>query len=372
MRRTRLPGDVLSTRTVRVGLVGCGGVGRIHLTRIAELPDIEVAGLTDINPHAAQRAAADFGVGPVFDTLDDLLADDSIEGVLVCTPTALHAAPTIAALTVGRHVFVEKPMATTVEEATAMVAAAEGAGRILHVGLKLRFAPELLVAKQIIGDGALGNVFYGEAVSDRRRGVPGGTFVRRALAGAGACADLGIYPLDVCLHLLGAPRALTVSALTSSALSRSALPVAGQWAGDVREEMEVEDFAAAWIRFEDGMTLLLKTSWAQHLNSLGGTFLLGDRGGLRLGFHEVAGRPGIQLYRDEFGVMTEVVPAGIATVDNAELFRRELTAFAAAIRDETEPAVDPHEAVTAISIIESILRSAAEGGREVEVAPFGG
>jgi predicted dehydrogenase len=134
----------------------------------------------------------------------------------------------------------------------------------------------------------------------------------------------------------------------------------------VRETIEVEDFAAAWIRFDDGLRVVLKTSWARHLDALGGTFLIGDAGGLRLGVHEVSGPAGVTLFRDEFGCMTDVAVA-VAGVDNAELFRREDAAFAVAVRAGGPSPVDPIDVLVTNVVFDGMVRSAAIGGREVDL-----
>jgi predicted dehydrogenase len=357
------------TGTVRLGLVGAGNVGKYHLKMLAGIHDMEVVAVTDVVAAAAESAASGYGIASVCRDVEELVSAD-IDAVMVCTPTAMHAAPTLAALAAGKHVFVEKPIAATFADASAMVSAARAVDRMLMVGLKVRFSPEIAAARSIIASGALGTVHYAEAVSDRRRGVPGGSFIRRSLAGFGVCADLGVYPLDAVLHLLGGPRPLSVSAVVSNALSRAAGPVQGQWADDreTRDAMDVEDFAAAWVRLEGGATLLLKTSWAQHLDTLGGTFLLGDKGGLRIGVHEVAGPKGLTLFRDEFGTMTEVRPVIAPEVDNAGLFRRELEAFGAAVRDNLPSPVDTDEVLAGIAVIDAAMRSAADGGRETAVS----
>src|SRR5205085_2496903 len=99
----------------------------------------------------------------------------------------------------------------------------------------------VLAAKRIVDSGTLGPIYYAETVASRRRGTPGGSFIRKEMAGFGASADLGIYALDTALYLMGHPRPLGVSAVISDHISKNAAPVAGQWAVDTTS-MDVEDF----------------------------------------------------------------------------------------------------------------------------------
>src|SRR5947209_4336889 len=161
---------------VRIGIIGAGGVAGIHLEALEGVDEIEVLAVADINGDAAERTAAKWRIPGVHRGTEELLARDDIEGVMVCTPTAIHAGPAIAAMRAGKHVFVEKPMEASLAAAAEMVRTAEETGRILQVGLKLRFTRQVQVAKKLIADGTLGGVYYAETVADRRRATPGHSF----------------------------------------------------------------------------------------------------------------------------------------------------------------------------------------------------
>ena len=353
----------------RLGMIGAGWVANYHLGALADVADSEVVAIADVVRSPAEATAQRHGIPRVYDSHDQLLADPDVEAVIVCTPTGMHAAPTIAALRAGKHVMVEKPMDAHLAGAREMVETARERERILMVALKLRFHPFVIAAREIVDSGALGRIYYAEAVAGRRRGNPGGSFVRREMAGFGATADLGIYALDTALHLMGHPRPVAVSAITSDHVSKNAAPVHGEWGGD-KSRMDVEDFAAAWIRFENGARLVLKSSWAMNLDNLGGTFFLGEKAGMRVGVHEVQGDgpDGIRVFRDEFGAMTDVELKHIPDIDNAELFRREDRAFVAAVRSGGPSPIDPEGVLLTNVIIQAIIDSAAAGGREVELS----
>lgn len=353
---------------VRIGVIGTGGMGQAHLRLLAELDGAKVVALADTDGARARSAAERHDVADVHTDTQEMLDREDIDAVFVCTPTAVHAAPAIAAMRAGKDVFVEKPMEATLEAATEMVRVSHETGRMLMVGLKLRFSPQVAAAKAMIDDGQLGRVYYSEAVADRVRNTPGGSFIRKDLAGAGATADLGVYALDTTLFLLGSPKPVSVSSITSNFISLNAGPVLGA-SSLYPHEMEVEDFAAAWIRFEDGSCMVLKTSWSLNLDTLGGTYLLGERGGLRIGVHEVRGtEEGVQLYRDEFGAMTKVALQGVPYADNTELVRREQAAFVSAVRDQAPSPIDAEGVLLTNVIIQGVFDSAAKDGAEVAVS----
>lgn len=353
---------------VRLGVIGTGGMGQAHLKLLSELEGANVVAIADMDAKRAQAAADKYDIDDIHTDSQQLIERDDVDAVFVCTPTAVHAGPAIAAMKAGKDVFVEKPMEATLEAATEMVRVSHQTGRMLMVGLKLRFSPQVVAAKAMIDDGQLGRVYYSEAVADRVRHTPGGSFIRKDLAGAGATADLGVYALDTALFLLGSPRPVSVSSITSNFISLNAGPVLGA-SSLYPHEMEVEDFAAAWIRFEDGSCMVLKTSWSLNLDTLGGTYLLGEKGGMRIGVHEVRGtEEGVQLYRDEFGAMTKVALQGVHYADNAELVRREQVAFVTAVREQAPSPIDPDGVLLTNVVIQGVFDSAAQGGAEVAVS----
>jgi predicted dehydrogenase len=348
-------------------LIGTGGIAQTHCRAIADLEGVQVVAASDIVPENVERTAERWGIPHVFTDYDAMLHAVELDGVVVCTPTAVHAPPTIAALRAGVHVLCEKPMEATLGAATEMVRTAHQTGKNLMVALKLRYSPQVIVAKNVVDSGTLGEIYYAECVADRRRGNPGGSFIRKATAGFGAGADIGVYALDTALHLMGHPKPVAVSAITSNYVSLHSAPIIGQWGRNI-DQTEVEDFAAAWVRFENGARLVFKTSWCMHMDSLGGTFFLGTRGGLRIGVGEVRGpEEGVTVYRDEFGALTDVKIQNVRSVEGIELFRRENAAFAEAVREGRPSPIDPEGMLLTNVIIQGVIDSAAAGGREVEV-----
>ena len=347
-------------RTVRMAFIGVGGIAQVHLRALKErdAEGIEVVAVCDLVYERAQQTALKWGIPHAYQDYTEMLAKEDVECVTVCTYNQGHRAPTVAALRAGKHVLVEKPMAATLEDAAAMTQAAHETGKTLMIALKSRYSPHMQAAKAIMSSGALGDIYYCETVAARRNGIPGGSFIRKDTAGIGAVADIGVYSLDAALNLMGHPKPVAVSGVSNNLLgTQYCKPVMGSWQWKP-EDLEVEDFGIASVRFENGALMIFKTSWIMHMDDLGGTFFLGTKAGLRL--HPLT------VYRDEWGLMTNTVPQGIPQVDDVELFRREQVAFANAIREGLPSPIPPEQMLLTNVIIQGLIDS-SQAGHEIAV-----
>jgi predicted dehydrogenase len=349
----------MNMKTIKLGLIGAGGIAQAHCRAMADIDGVEIVAASDLVKENVERTANRWGISKTFTDYNEMLKMDELDGVVVCTPTAVHAPPTIAALKAGKHVLCEKPMEASLAAATEMVGTAHETGKILMVALKLRYSAQVIKAKEIIDAGTLGDIYYAETVADRRRGNPGGSFVRKATAGFGAAADIGVYALDTALYLMGHPKPVAVSGITSNYLS-----LHNTWNPSLKKT-EVEDFAAAWVLFDNGARLVFKTCWCMNMDSLGGTIFLGTKAGLRIGVSEVRGpKEGVTIYRDEFGQPTDIsVPTG----RSGDFFRSEDAAFADAVREGKPSPIDPDGMLLTNVIIQGAIDSSEAGGREIEV-----
>lgn len=346
-------------KTIKLGLIGAGGIAQAHCRAISEISGAELIAASDVVKDNAERTATRWGISKTFTDYNEMLKMDELDAVLVCTPTAVHAEPTAAALKAGKHVLCEKPMEATLKAATEMVRASYKAGKILMVALKLRFTPQVMKAKEIVDAGILGDIYYAETVADRRRGNPGGSFIRKATAGLGAAADIGVYALDTALYLMGHPKPIAVSGIASNYLS-----LHNTWNPSLKET-EVEDFACGWVVFDNGARLVFKTCWCMNMDSLGGTIFLGTKAGLRIGVGEVSGpQEGVTIYRDEF---SQPVTVNIPTPGSADVFKAEDAAFVDAVREGKPSPIDPDGMLLTNVIIQGVIDSQAAGGREVKV-----
>jgi predicted dehydrogenase len=149
---------------VGIVLVGCGGIGRCHAAAIAALPEARLVATVDIDMERARDFVKRFGAETFASDLAPLLARDDVDAVVIATANNLHAPLAIQALDAGKHVMVQKPMAMTLAEADAMVAAADRAGKQLMVSFFEFFHPAFRRAKELVDAGTIGEVFFYKAI----------------------------------------------------------------------------------------------------------------------------------------------------------------------------------------------------------------
>jgi len=349
----------MSDAHFKTAIVGAGGISRAHLRALRGLDHVEVVGVADVVPGKAREYAEVYGIAHAFESVEDLVALPGLDAVHVCTFNQAHRAPTVTALDAGLHVIVEKPMAARLDDATAMVEAARRNERLLMCAVKSRFSDDVMTAREICESGALGRIYYAETVAQRRRGIPGRTFISEATAGFGATADIGVYALDTALWLMGHPVPVSVSGITLTEIGFAGPPKRGvHWQWDPGR-LDVEEFGAGWIRFDNGAVLVLKSVWAMHMESVGETFVLGTEGGLQLS-------PQLTLYKDTCGVLSDVKLRVEESPPQVQFFR-EIEAFYQAIAHDLPSPLDPWEALMTNVVIQGLLDSARQGGQEVPV-----
>jgi predicted dehydrogenase len=355
------------SKNLRIGIIGSGGIARYHVAAYQKLPFVEIVAVADVIPgRAGEFVEAQQLVGAAaYDGHQKLLEQD-LDGVSICTPNVSHHITTVDALRAGKQVLLEKPMSVTLEEALDMTKAARETGNMLTLGFQPRYDPNMKLLQEVVQSGRLGKVYYVETGGGRRRGMPGGTFISKKLAGAGAMADIGCYSLDMALNTLGYPRPLTVSAYTSNYFGRNPLyhPEASKF--------EVEDFGVAMVRFENDMVLQFKISWAMHMDTLGATMFLGTDAGLKVTpagsgpwsgvWYGAVGA--ITLFHDEYGGHTQTP---IPLIEHKlNLFNEKVRDFAEAVRDGKPAPIPGEQILIQQAIIDGVLRS-AESRREVSI-----
>jgi predicted dehydrogenase len=151
---------VSTTKSLGVGIVGVGAIGRLHCENYGtkKVPGASLVGIADVNAAAAQELATKFGVGAVYADYHDLLADPSVDAIVVATPPFLKKEITLAAAESHKHVFCEKPMTLSLREADEMIAAVQRAGIKFQVGYQKRSDPSFMAARKAIEDGEIGKV----------------------------------------------------------------------------------------------------------------------------------------------------------------------------------------------------------------------
>jgi myo-inositol 2-dehydrogenase / D-chiro-inositol 1-dehydrogenase len=185
---------------MNVALVGAGRIARVHAGAYRQVARGRLVACTDPNETAAHDLARDFGL-KVAPNLDALLADPEVDALIVASPNAVHADQTIAALAAGKHVFCQKPIALTLEEADRVVAAAAGTSNVLQFGFMLRFTPPIPELQRRLSTGALGTPIAAQAAVFGWE--PSNDWFYDPAQGGGVILDTLVHFADLVLWLFG-------------------------------------------------------------------------------------------------------------------------------------------------------------------------
>ena len=349
-------------RKLRIGIIGTGWIAEAHMSCYTNMPDVEIVACADLIPGKAKRFCEEkFGIYGVhyYPNHKEMLDNEELDAVSICTYNRQHAEPTIYALNKGVHVLLEKPMSVTTEEAIEMMRAEKKSGKLLSIGFQPRLDDNMQMIKKIVQSGVLGEIYYIQTGGGRRRGIPNSTFIEDKTAGIGAMGDIGCYSLDMVLNAIGYPKPLTVTGYTSDFFGTN--PKYNNPEDAAR--FNVEDFAAAFVRLEGGIVLDFRISWAMHLDTPGDTVILGKEGALRIPstacWNGTVGGP-MTLYHDVAGVQTETTIPIIGS-SKGSLFHKKIRSFLDAIKEGGEAPVPTSQIIYNQAIIDHIVKSAKLG-----------
>jgi predicted dehydrogenase len=190
---------------VRVALIGSGWIQDFHARGVLVFPGAELVAVANHREASAQALAERHGIPEVTTDWRSLARREDIDAVVVSTPNALHAEQSVGFLDAGKHVLVEKPMATTVAGCDAMVDASARSGASLMVAHCWRFRDEVRAMRDRVASGELGEIVKTRGYGVHARWGPEGWFVDPALAGGGALVDMGVHAIDTARFVLGDP-----------------------------------------------------------------------------------------------------------------------------------------------------------------------
>ena len=226
-------------KSLYVGVIGLGAIGQKHCQAIADIREAQLVAVADINEKVLTKTAEQYHAEPYVD-FRDLLAHDGLEAVVVATPDDLHLEPCVLAAQSGKHVLVEKPIATTEDDALAIMNAAETADVKLMVGFTLRFIPHYIKVKQAVADGKLGQLI---SIFARRLNVA--SQAERINGRCGVLHFLGIHDFDAMRWIVGS-EPVSIYSEASTSVSR---------------EYPHEDETFSIIRFSNGVIGCAHIGW---------------------------------------------------------------------------------------------------------------
>jgi UDP-N-acetylglucosamine 3-dehydrogenase len=331
--------------SLQAAVVGLGMMGRNHVRVYDELPDVELVAVSDPDPDALRRATTGRAARGYPDAAT-MFAEEHLDLVSVAAPTSLHRATTLAALEVGANVLVEKPIATSRDEAEEMIAAARQAGRILTVGHIERFNPAIRELRRRLQAGELGRIFLVRA--ERL-----GPFPAR-IRDVGVVVDLATHDLDIMRYLLGADP-IRIYAETERQI-----------------HTDHEDLFVGLLKFDNGAVGVLDINWLTPTKRR--TLTVGGERGMYTADYVTQdlffyANPDAAVTWESRGPDDAGPPiTSVAEGEMSRLYVRkreplavELSEFAAAARAGGPPPVDPRDAMVALLLARKMIDSGEEG-----------
>lgn len=346
---------------LRVGIVGVGGIACTHLPGWEASEHAEVVAGCDIDASVINPWGKRHGIAKVTSDPDALFIDSKVDLIDICTPNVSHADLAIEALEAGKHVLCEKPLAPTPEAIRKIMDAEERSVGQLMTVQHYRFEGTSKALKTEIETGVLGDIYHARSWLLRRASmITRPSFTQQELSGGGACIDIGVHVLDLTLWFMGFPKATCVTGVARSELSKQE----GAFLDNkvvIPPEMDVEEFAAAFVRFENGATLILEVSWLLHHDVPGEDpqiWLYGSRGGCRW--------PRCEMYETNTAARQHYNRSLKLTNEKLEAHALECVEFAQAIVDGVPSPVPASQSLQVLTILDGVYRSQASG-REVKI-----
>lgn len=365
-------------KKIKLGIIGCGGISGMHISNLSHLADrVEIVALCDIIIERAEAAKKRIGNPDIKTYVDykQLLADESIDVVHVCTPNGSHAMISIDALNAGKHVLVEKPMAGNAKDAQAMIDASKKNGKLLTVGLQNRNTNAARYLRQMVEAGEFGDIYFARARGmTRRRVSTHGGYMDPAINVGGCLLDSGPHALDTTLYILNNFKPKSVAGRTFNLLGTTLQPheqanFDGPWDP---AKFGVEDTAIGFITMENGALIILESAWLINMtvNDYAQTTFSGTKGGASLDDGPAWGKPyrltlngvrGGRQYVEEINLDVPMVHGEPQIPAFALNGYRNFKIWLDAIEGKGEVIVKPEEVLVTCRIMDAIYESARTG-----------
>ena len=346
---------------LKVGIIGIGGIATFHIPGWRESAHAELVAGCDVSQVLLQKWGLEHGIEKMVTDAADMINDPDIDIIDICTPNNYHAPLAIAALEAGKHVICEKPLAPTPAAIRDMIAARDKSGKMLMTAQHFRFSGAAKAMKAELDTGVLGDIYHAPGWMLRRAALaPRPGFILKQHSSGGACIDIGVHILDLTLWFMGNPKPVSVTGVARKELANQpgAFTI---WGGAIPKEMDVEEFAAAFIRFENGATLILEVSWLLHHDTPVEdmqSWLYGTRGG--------AHWPQCEILQSNYATQQHLNTVLKLTDDLLEPHAQECVEFAQAVIDGAPSPVPAEQSLQVIAILDGIYRSQESGG-EVKI-----
>ena len=335
---------------LKIGMIGAGNIAaNAHLPAYAKCNNATVVAIMDLDRERAENVAKKYGIPKVYNTIEEMLADEEIQAIDICTWNNGHAPSAIAAAKAGKHVMCEKPLTVSDELAYEIKKAVDEAGVKFFLAVPGRFGHKNEFLHDQVAKGEFGEVYYAKTSYIRRRGTPSGWFTDKKAAGGGPVIDIGVHGIDAAWYIMGCPKPTRVSAFISNHIGDYQTKGVDRWKGIPcpDNQFDTEDMGAGVIHFENGAMLMFEASWAINGPAHSDTQIFGSKAG--------ADVTSATIYGERDGYLSD----DRVSLDDNDRFLAEITHFADCVLNDKPTRYPIDMAVTMQRMLDAIYESAA-------------
>jgi predicted dehydrogenase len=325
---------------IKVSIAGVGGIAQItYLPLLSKMENVEISAMCDTDKSKLKNISQKYNIKYYYSDIDKMLDEIEADCLIVTSPTSCHKEHAIKGLNKSLNVLVEKPLARYLKEAEEIVDVIKKSKKQLMVGMNNRFRPDFMMQESFISSKELGDIFYIKTGFIKKRSTSENWSVQKDESGGGVIMDLGVVSLDIPLWLMKYPKIKSVSAVNYYHTFKS-----------------VEDSSFAFLRFDNGATVSIETSWSLlRENDIFYCNVFGTEGSSSI-------NP-LRIYKKMHGTLVNVTPLKIEKPAN--IFKRsyeyELKHFINSIENNSPVISSGEEALLRGIIIEAIYKSAKTG-----------
>jgi predicted dehydrogenase len=324
--------------TIKIGLIGCGGIAESHVNGYLKVKDARVTAVCDVVAENAQRRATQAGGAQIFSDIETLLAESDVDAVDICLPHHLHKDAIVAAANAGKHILCEKPLCLSFDEAAIVKQAVSENGVTLMCAHNQLFMPSIQLARKMMSDGTLGKIYSIRTVDafyHHLNPTSMGWRANRAMIGGGELIDTGYHPSYMLLYLANSEPVEVTAMLAKHRL----------------HFMDGEDSAQVLVRFANGVVGNIVTSWAYEPSQNTERFsVIGECGYLYSN--------GTDLTYKLRG--TDPVVINTVKLKNVNGFDAEIADFVACLRENRRPINNEDDGINVLKVILGAYQSAEE------------
>ena len=342
-------------KKVNVAIIGCGNISVSHINQYLLNENVNVVAACDINEERVKEYCNKYNIPNYYTDYKILLENKEIDAISVCTWNNSHAKISIAGLNANKHVLCEKPLAMNLEQALKIEEAQKNSDKLLMVGFVRRFGRNAKILKEFANNGHLGDIYYAKTGCLRRNGNPTGWFSDKSKSGGGPLIDLGVHMIDLCRYIMGKPKAIQVFGATNDLLGpKLDVKMVDRYSPlDKGTFSNVEDFAKAMIRFDNGAILSVEVSFSLHIKEdLIYCELFGTKAGAVI-------EPNFEIISNIDGYNVDITPNYTKEKNFFnEIFKEEIDHFIDCITNGTKCINPVEDGVELMKILDAIYKSA--------------